>query len=162
MTASVLREAGAIREDAQILGIGAGVEPTLFWLTNFVSRVFATDLYGAVGWVSDAPTEMLTEPGQFWPGPWRGSRLTVQHMDGRDLQYDDESFDAVFSAGSIEHFGDLDDIARAASEACRVLKPGGVCSLSTEFLVSGRPMAHQDTAVMFTEEMLRRVLIDPV
>ncbi len=41
---------GAIGRDAEILGIAAGNEPTIFALTNYVKRVFATDLYLGKGW----------------------------------------------------------------------------------------------------------------
>ena len=40
---------GALHDRAEILGIGAGNEPTLFVLTNHVRRVFGTDLYLAEG-----------------------------------------------------------------------------------------------------------------
>ena len=60
---------------------GAGNEPTLFWLTNHVRRVFATDLYladglGGVGEHAHA----ASIPGH-WPSPWEPRRLVVQHMD---------------------------------------------------------------------------------
>src|SRR3954469_8879721 len=45
MAIGALRDGGAVREDAEVLGVGAGFEPTIFWLTRHVRRVFATDLY---------------------------------------------------------------------------------------------------------------------
>jgi SAM-dependent methyltransferase len=61
-------------------------------------------------------------------------------MDGRALDFPDESFDAVFTVSSIEHFGAPEQIARAASEIGRVLKPGGHAIIVTECLVSHHPI----------------------
>ncbi|MGI8728817.1 MAG: class I SAM-dependent methyltransferase [Solirubrobacteraceae bacterium] len=137
MAVRALRSHGALRPDAQILGVGAGNEPTLFWLTRHVARVFATDLYLGDEWDESAAPEMFTNPGRFWPAQWDPRRLVVQHMDGRDLTHPDASFDGVFSSSSIEHFGTGEDVARAIDEAYRVLRPGGVLSLSTELRIAG-------------------------
>jgi SAM-dependent methyltransferase len=138
MAALTLRRHGTLRRDADVLGVGAGNEPTIFWLTNHVHRVFATDLYAASDeWDASANARMLTDPGRYWPGPWDPQRLVAQHMDGRDLRYPDDAFDAVFSASSIEHFGDHDDVVRSLTEIRRVLEPGGVATISTEFRLAG-------------------------
>jgi SAM-dependent methyltransferase len=42
--------------------------------------------------------------------------------DVRDLPFADESFDAIYSMGTIEHFAETE---RAVAEMARVLKPGG-------------------------------------
>ena len=98
MAALALEEAGVLRPDAEVLGVGAGNEPTLFWLTTKVGRVFASDLYLSEGWEESASAEMMLDPGLSWPGPWDRRRLVVQHLDGRDLHHPDGSFDAVFSS----------------------------------------------------------------
>lgn len=138
MAVRALYDGGATHPRAEMLGIGAGGEPTLFYLTNHVRRVFATDLYlGEGGWKEQAPPLMMSDPGQFWPGPWNPRRLVVQHMNALELKYEDNSFDGVFSSSSLEHFGTPDDIRRAVREMHRVLKPGGVMSVSTEFRLAG-------------------------
>jgi hypothetical protein len=45
MTLRALRTFGAVHPGSELLGIGAGAEAGLFWLSNHVRRVFATDLY---------------------------------------------------------------------------------------------------------------------
>jgi SAM-dependent methyltransferase len=80
---------------------------------------------------------MVTDPGRHWPFLWNPRRLVVQHMDALDLRYEDETMDGLFSSSSIEHFGDLDRVRRAVSEMFRVLKPGGILTLSTEICVEG-------------------------
>ncbi len=160
MAVLALRDGGVLRGDAEVLGIGAGSEATLFWLTNQVRRVFATDLYADPGhWVGTAPPTMLTNPGSAWDGPWNPRRLVVQHMDACELSYEDETFDGIFSSGSIEHFGGLDRIGIAMDEAFRVLKPGGTATFSTEFLVDGDPLEFEDHMVMFTPNLIQRVLL---
>jgi SAM-dependent methyltransferase len=130
---------GVLNGRTEVLGVGAGRERTVFELTNHVRRVFATDLYAAAGasWVTDATTSMLVNPAASSPVAFNPRRLVVQHMNALELQYEDESFDAIFSSSSIEHFGTLADVQDAAIEMHRVLKPGGILSLSTEFRLAG-------------------------
>lgn len=154
MTARTLAETGALHRGATVLGVGAGNEPTAFWLTNSVGQVFATDLYlSDDDWEMSANRHMLTDPGRYWPAPWDPRRLVAQHMDARELRYPDETFDAVFSASSIEHFGDLDDVVQSLREVHRVLKPGGVASVSTEYRVEGPPPGLPNV-LMFDREQL--------
>jgi SAM-dependent methyltransferase len=87
---------------------------------------------------------------------WNPRRLVVQHMSGTELAYEDGSFDGIFSSGSIEHFGELEDIRRSVAEMHRVLKPGGVCALATEYRLEGPgsiPGTH-----LFTREELEDIL----
>jgi SAM-dependent methyltransferase len=160
MTARALRDFGALREDAEILGVGAGTEVTIFWLTRHVQRVFATDLYLTEdSWSqSDSGAGMLHAPERETTLEWNPRRLVVQHMDALDLRYEDESFDGIFSSGSIEHFGDLDNIHKSVVEMYRVLRPGGVAALATEFRLGGPPPGLPGT-VLFDEAELRQVLL---
>ena len=120
------------------LGVGAGKEHTSFFLTNFFRWVFATDLYASSGWDYASPPEMLIEPEKVGPRwDYNPRRLVVQHMDGTNLRFEDNTFDFIFSCSSIEHFGRPDDIIRAAREMGRVLKPGGIIAISTEYLLTG-------------------------
>lgn len=160
MAVLALREGGVIRPDAEVLGIGAGKEATLFWLTNHIHRVWATDLYGDPGeWSETAAPKMLIDPGGEWNGAWNPRRLVVQHMDACELTYEDETFDGVFSSGSIEHFGSLERISVAMDEAFRVLKPGGTASFSTEYLIEGDPLLFENAAVMFTPELIDQIVL---
>ena len=157
MAARALSGGGVLGRRAEVIGIGAGNEPTLFWLTTRVRRVFATDLYLADGWNESASAEMLTDPGQSWPGPWERQRLVVQHMDARELQHPSGSFDAAFSSSSFEDFGDHADVRRAVEEACRVVRPGGVISISTELRIAGDRPGLGGTLLFSREELARTV-----
>jgi SAM-dependent methyltransferase len=156
-----LEAGGAVRDDAHILGVGAGTEATIFWLTRSVERVVATDLYATDNeWTGGgSEPEMLTDPGRYWQGPWNPERLEVRHMNALELDFDDESFDGVFSSGSIEHFGEFADVRRGVEEIFRVLRPGGVAAISTEFRLEGPPPGLPGT-LLFDEPELRALLLD--
>lgn len=137
MSVRAFRAHGIIRPDARILGVGAGTEATIFYLTNHVGEVLATDLYSVPIWDSYSPPQMLTEPERFAPGGFRTDRLVVRDMDGRALRFPRNTFDGVFCSSSIEHFGGFEQIANAAYEMGRVLKPGGLLTIATEYLIFG-------------------------
>jgi SAM-dependent methyltransferase len=161
MSVRALRQFGALRPDALMLGVGAGTEATVFYLTNHTQRVFATDLYLVSGsWQPSAPWFMLVSPDRFAPYPYQRDHLIVQHMDGRSLQYPDNSFDGIFSSGSIEHFGGWESIAAASYEMGRVLKPGGVMTISTEYRIDGPPGGDGwDGLRFFTRDNLLRYIV---
>lgn len=161
MAVRALRAAGVLHERAEVLWVAAGSEPTIFWLTNLVRRVFATDLYLDAGiWSEFADTSMLGDPALHWPGAWNPRRLVVQHMDALELRYEDASFDAVFSSSSVEHFGGLAEVRRSMQEAFRVLKPGGVLTLATELLLEGPSPGVPHTLMLDADEIHRYVIGD--
>jgi ubiquinone/menaquinone biosynthesis C-methylase UbiE len=132
---------GKLEGETEVLSVGAGHEEVLFWLCNRVRRVVATDIYGEGGFADrEADALMLTDPSAYAPYPYREDRLEVRKMDARELEFEDESFDVVFSLSSIEHFGSPRDIARASSEVGRVLKPGGYAFIATECFIRRHPL----------------------
>jgi SAM-dependent methyltransferase len=160
MAIRALRAAGAVHPEAEVLGVAAGFEFTIYWLTREVRRVFATDLYLDSGvWHEIANESMLVDPGRFYSGEWDPRRLVVQHMDALELRYPDESFDAVFSSSSIEHFGSHENVRRALAEMHRVLKPGGLLSISTEFRLDG-PSPGAPDCLMFDAGELEATMLD--
>jgi SAM-dependent methyltransferase len=164
MSVRAMRHFGALRPDAVVLGVGAGTEATLFYLTNHVRQVFATDLYLNHGiWGAYAPRFMLIDPWRFAPYEFDEKRLVVQHMDGRYLKYPDNTFDGIFSSSSVEHFGEFDDIANSAYEMGRVLKIGGVLTLSTEYCIaepSSGTVWDLDHVRLFSLAELKKHIVD--
>jgi SAM-dependent methyltransferase len=163
MTLRAFRAFGALREDAEVLGVGAGHEATIYWLTRYVGRVIATDLYAEedVWSETDSGADMLTDPGRYWDSEWNPERLEVRSMSGLDLQFEDESFDAIFSSSSIEHFGPFKDVRRSVEEMYRVLRPGGIVALATEFRIEG-PGLGLPGLLRFDEPELRSLLLDGI
>ena len=128
-----LEDSGLLSEDTRILSTGAGHETVLFWLANRVEKVVATDIYGEGSFSEpEADRTMLSDPTSFSPYPYRESHLEVKHMDATRLEFPEDSFDAVFTLSSIEHFGSWANIRKSAQEMSRVLRPGGVAFVATE------------------------------
>ncbi len=158
MSIRAFRDLGVLHPNADVLGIGAGTEPTIFYLTNHVHRVYATDLYLQEWQSESANVGMFLNPDRYWPSLWNPRRLVVQHMNALDLKYEDDSFDAIFSSSSIEHFGGHDEIRQAVKEMARVLKPGGVLSLATEFRLAG-PSPGMPGCLIFDEAELTGLVL---
>lgn len=141
MVALLLDELGLLNESTEALSVGAGDERILYWLANRIGRMIATDVYGEGGFAgNEAERSMLEDPASHAPFPYREDRLEVVWMDARELSFADDSFDVVFTLSSIEHFGSSQDVARAAAEIGRVLKPGGYAIVVTECLVRLHPL----------------------
>jgi SAM-dependent methyltransferase len=141
MLALFLEETGRMNDSTDALAIGAGDERIVFWLANRLGRVVATDVYGEGDFAGrEAQASMLDDPAAHAPFPYREDRLEVRWMDARRLELEDESFDVVFSLSSFEHFGGRRDVAAAAREAGRVLRPGGHAFIVTECFVHRHPL----------------------
>lgn len=153
---------GVVNDKSEILGIGAAKEETISMLSNHVKRVFATDIYLDGGsWQHWYERELLVDARPYMGEKYNHKRVVWQHVDGRDLPYEDNSFDGVFSCSSLEHFGDESDIRKAIEEACRVLKPGGIAAISSEFKISGDGDGFANVQ-LFDEQRLQRVWLDGI
>jgi SAM-dependent methyltransferase len=131
---------GALREETRVLSVGAGHECPLYWLANRVARVYATDLYdqswqSAFGREGDAA--VLADASTFAPFEYRRDHLFFLRMDGSRLAFRDSTFDVVYSLSSIEHFGGFEGARRSIDDMARVLRPGGILALATEWCVRG-------------------------
>jgi SAM-dependent methyltransferase len=140
------RRLGALRPDSSVVSIGAGHELVLYWLANHVGQVVATDMYEGV-WQDvqgrEGDPDVLENPDDYAPFPYRRDRLRFMKMDGRHLTFPDGSFDVAYSLSSIEHFGGVEGAAATIREMGRVLKPGGILALATEYVLKGPP--HDET-----------------
>lgn len=103
---------------------------------------------------------MLTDPGAHWPFAWNAERLEVSKMDGSDLGIPDESVDGLFTSSSFAQFSTGDDIRRSLDEMFRVLRPGGILSLSTGYRLWGPVPGASGDLVLDAEEIGTVVLAD--
>ena len=138
-----MRRFGKLNEKSTAIGIGAGTEPVPFYLANKVKHVYATDLYGQnEGWKRAAPSEFPENPKKYAPFPYKEDALTVLRMDGTKLEFPSESFDIAFSFSSIEHFDgggkNHSGALRSLKEMERVLKPGGLAVITTEYIINDK------------------------
>jgi len=131
-----LRKLGRLPPDAVALGVGSGHEPILYFLANKIRKVIATDIYEGDFAAGHGSPYMLDYPEMFAPFHFRKDHLQVLVMDGRKLDFADNSFDFVFSFSSIEHFGGHKEATTAMCEMFRVLKPGGIAVITTELILN--------------------------
>jgi SAM-dependent methyltransferase len=150
---------GMLQDDLEALGVGTGHECIVYWLANKLKKVYATDLFEGewcrAGAMEGDPS-VLENPEKYQPFEYRNERLKFLRMDGRNLLFQSNSFDIVFSLSSIEHFGGKDSAARAMEEMGRVLKPGGIAVIATEFILNGK-----EHSEFFTEKDLLEYVVKP-
>lgn len=150
-----LASLGALPSNGTVLAVAAGREPVVFDLANRVRWVFATDIYGNGPFAGvEADAAMLLDPDAVAPFPYNRGRLVVQYMDALDLRYEDETFDAVYSLSSIEHFGGIPNARKALGEQCRVAKVGGIVALTTEVIVNDVEPLDEGHLVLHSPEQL--------
>ena len=134
MAVRTLADHGALRADARILGVAPGTPDVLLHLTWHAGEVVAVDtrelpaaqrFAGSFDGRRTAPLEA--------PFAFRADRLTVRRLDPGCLDYPDEYFDGI--AGRI----DCHPPAALLAEMQRVLKPGGVLSLSMDLQLGPDP-----------------------
>jgi len=154
-----LHALGKMESTMGVLGVGTGHEPIVYWMARHYKNVCATDLFEGE-WAKEGAQEgdpdVINQPEKYRPFDYPRERLTFLHMDGRELQFADNSFDVVYSLSSIEHFGGKNEAARAAREMGRVLKPGGIAVIATEYILQGE--WHPE---FFTERDLLEYIVKP-
>jgi SAM-dependent methyltransferase len=164
MALRALDLAGAANPGCMVAGIGAGTEATIFALARRHALVFPVDRYlERTVWSDVAPAGMLLDPARYSALATPRGHVIPIHSSALALNLPSNTFDGVFSSGSIEHFGSLDNVARAAREIARILKPGGVASIATEFRLEGPPDRpwFDDNVILFTPPMLERHIVAP-
>jgi SAM-dependent methyltransferase len=134
-----LKQLNMLSNYKNALGVGAGRECVIFYLCDCLKSVVATDLYGNTKWNSifgkESDPNFLKFPEKYCPKSFNKDHLKILNMDGTTLQFDDNSFDIVWSLSSIEHFGGHDAASKSINEMARVTKPNGVVVIATEYLL---------------------------
>lgn len=152
------------------LGLGAGLEPTTWKLSPMFDVVIPTDLYSDMGeWAGYGSGDFLRHPSRYAPDIYKNVKNVIpMHQDMTYLNLPRESVDFIYSSGSIEHViesgGSItswDSVATAAREAGRVLKRGGVMSISTEWKLNDKEGWGFDNVRLFDIKTLYEYLIEP-
>jgi SAM-dependent methyltransferase len=161
------RRLQALRDDSVVLSVGAGHELVLYWLANHVRRIVATDMYEGV-WQEVQGREgdpyVLRQPDRYAPFAYRKEALDFLKMDGRELAFRDETFDIAYSLSSIEHFGGIEGASTTIREMGRVLKPGGILAIATEYVIAG-PRHVETFQPAELDELIQRsglALVEPI
>lgn len=154
-----LRRLGKLTAGVRALSVGAGHEAPAFYLANHVGSVIATDLYEGE-WQSigalEGDARVVASPADFAPFPYRRERLTFMRMNGRQLAFADAAFDVAYSLSSIEHFGGVAGAREAVQEMVRVVRPGGIVALATEWC-----LANPGADDVFTPDDVRQIIHHP-
>lgn len=95
---------------SRVLDVGGGTGVHAQWLANAGHTVT----------MIDPVPEQVASANQAAP------QVHALVGDARDLQFDDDSFDAVLLLGPLYHLQEWSDRLRAWQEALRVLTPGGI------------------------------------
>jgi SAM-dependent methyltransferase len=161
MNAHAMQASGALHDQADVLGLACEVEPVIYYAANKARSVLATDLYAgsgnSPGWAAGRLREAdVFERSAF---PYPRERLKVRTMDMRRIEAKDESFDLVWSSSSIEHLGSTAEIRASLREVARVLRPGGVHVLTTEWKLCGG-FSYFPHSFIFDSDLLNRMLAD--
>jgi SAM-dependent methyltransferase len=155
---------GMIRPGAMICGVGAGAGPTTFALADRGCIVFPTDRYLEVTPRSEvAPASMMVRPGQYTRRPYARGSVVPIHSDPRALGLPSNFFDAVYASSELGRLGSPGALAAAMEEVGRILKPGGVATLTAEFLLEGPNGADgfDDNVLLMTPDMIQRYVVAP-
>ena len=129
------------------------------------ARWLKTDLYRTEdNWSdSDSSARLLSDPGHATGIGSYGipSASTVRaHGRAPSPSFPHDSVSTRSSpSSSIEHFGDFPDVRRAVEEMFRVLRPGGILALATEFRLEGDRIGYPGL-LRFDEPELRALLLD--
>src|SRR4030042_3099849 len=130
----MLQKLGLLNNRNIGLSMGGGKELLLYAIARQINKLIVTDLY-------DPSTEWdcarTGDPDEFIkmnkPFPVDDSHVQALRMDMLQLEFKDETFDFCYSSCAIEHIGSDTDFRQHLQEAYRVLKPGGIYILTTEF-----------------------------
>jgi tetratricopeptide (TPR) repeat protein len=126
-----------------------GQEPLIYAFANVCNRVIASDLYESEKWTTASmTTQDVYERNPF---PYAADRLEVRHMDMTPIEYPDNSFDFIWSCCAIEHVNNFEALYQVYQEIHRVLKPGGIAALTTEFNVTDLPSYEPN--MLFTDRV---------
>jgi len=102
---------------------GLKILKTDLWDEAKNTRILAwASRQGAHAYGVDISEPTLVQAHTAFPSASGRRSLRSAVGDVRDLPFTDDSFDAIYSMGTIEHF---DETERAVSEIARVLRPGG-------------------------------------
>jgi SAM-dependent methyltransferase len=136
------------------LAIGAGREHLLYYLTYKIKKVYGIDLYGGRYYGGEDESDIPLSTERYAPFPYDHDKLQLFRMDALNLDFPDQKFDFVFSASSIEHFGEKKDILQSLKEMYRVLKPGGIASITTELKLTARGTKSPNVNPFFFQELM--------
>ena len=138
------KEWEAARAEARELGLPLHNEPSKNWDSLIALRVIldhvkpdgrvldaGSETYSAIlPWLANYGYTNLVGNNLVFERPLKLGPITFEHGDITKMRFEDNSFDAITSMSVIEHNVPVSEFLK---EAARVLKPGGVLVISTDY-----------------------------
>ena len=108
-----------------VLDIGCGISPFIFFIADYVSKVYGIDngVFSNYKQWHDTLTEF---------DDYNNGKVEVITQNAAQLPYPNETFDIVYTFSALEHFND-DDESACMKEVYRVLKSNGVFCGTVDF-----------------------------
>jgi glycosyltransferase involved in cell wall biosynthesis/SAM-dependent methyltransferase len=163
MSARAMRRLGLIHPDAVILGVCAEGEALPAYLAQFVHHVqiaeICRDLRGRKLKVG-RPDHQSALPGIA--ADCADHAVTIGHqIYDRLLGYPDCEFDAIFALDVLGECENLDLVANATYEMGRVLKPGGLLTLTVRYCMAAPPgKRNLPKTLLFSLDSIQRYIIE--
>lgn len=140
------------------LSVAAGSEQLMYLLTERVDRLTAIDLY-----TGKYKGDMLFNPEKYAMIPFVRERLTVRSMNATKLEFDDDTFDFVYSIGpSLNYFCGKVGAVSAMNEMYRVLRNDGVAVVATEFILGEQNHEAFYNKIIIMTDLLNKIRLQPI
>ncbi len=122
---------GEFAKDDVVLDTGAMYSSFCVYLSDFVLHIAVTDDFSwyTRPFVKEMNLPTIEEWTKFVE-TFGSGKIMVTSEDVRRIRHRDKTFDKVLSISTIEH---IDDDKKGMEEMMRVLKPGGLLLLTTEY-----------------------------
>ena len=164
---SAMRSYGLLRENANLLGFGAGTEPLPSAFASVGAHVLATDAPPEViegqGWETTKQHSTMVKE-LHWPKLITleefDRRVSFRPVDMNNIPPDLVNFDCCWSACAFEHLGDIESGLKFVENSLKTLKPGGYAIHTTEFnLSSNDETVETRNLCLFRRQDIERLLI---
>jgi hypothetical protein len=123
------------------LGFGIGQEPTVNVMLRHGSTLVVSDLADEEAQARGWATMQLDLPAQ--------SSLTFRFVNMNEIPSDLRDFDFLWSCGSFEHIGGLEQGLLFAENAMDCLKPGGIAVHTTELTLTSNEQTFESPGLSF-------------
>ena len=78
--------------------------------------------------------------------------LSFQHINMNEIPSDLRNYDFIWSCGSLEHIGGLDNGLKFIENAMSCLKPGGIAVHTTEYTLTSKDETYESPGLSFYRE----------
>lgn len=153
-----LKKLKSLSPQSTCLAVGAGRENLLYYLTHKVKEVIGIDLYEGFYYGGEDQDDIPGSTERYAPFPYQKDKLKLFRMDALNLEFPENHFDFIFSSSSIEHFGAKKKILRSLQEMFRVLKPGGIVSITTELKLNSLGTKTPNVNLFYFKELQQLAL----